>query len=248
MLKKNLFLIALIVASYCGYKFYLYRECAYCAEDLYKKEDLFSKGKHFEALFGSDEDSQGFIDLVGKYLSPGNNAKVMLYVGLCYKNIDYYEAALKYLLTVQKYIYDEIMLYHLLGCIGDIYVQLEKYSYAEEYYNKAINCGYYCDSDKLLYLFKLIYLYEYLELYSKAYNLIDDFISKHKQAQKYKELVDEKKKLEIVMNVVQSRNIINDSKTDDGNTVDNIDTNINTNASSDSIEKDVVEKNNDIKV
>ena len=165
--------------------------------------------KNFEALFGDDDSAQGFITLVGKYLNPNNNNNVMFYSGLCLKNIGYYDSALQYLLPLeQKYIADKIVTYRLLGCIGDIYVQLKKYTDAEIYYNKAINCGYYCDSDKLVYLFKLIRLYEHLDLHKKAYNLIDDFISQHSKTQKYKELVDEKRKLEIEINKVQSNPIL----------------------------------------
>lgn len=234
MFGKNLFLIFVIVTSYCGYEFYLYKECMYCAEDLYKMEDLFYKDKNFEALFGDDDSAQGFITLVGKYLNPNNNNNVMFYSGLCLKNIGYYDSALQYLLPLeQKYIADKIVTYRLLGCIGDIYVQLKKYTDAEIYYNKAINCGYYCDSDKLVYLFKLIRLYEHLDLHKKAYNLIDDFISQHSKTQKYKELVDEKRKLEIEINKVQSNPILENNNINDNRFIPDTDDTIKTDTNDD---------------
>jgi len=220
MFNKNLFLMACIVTTCCGYEFYIHREYTYCAEDLYKTEKLFDKGKYLEALLDDDNDTHGFLGLVGKYLNKKNNNKVMLYVGLCLKEIEYYEAALQYLLPLElEYIADKVTTYKLLGLIGDLCVQLRKCSDAERYYNEAINYGYYCDSDKLVYLFKLIRLYKDLKLYLKAYKLINDFISKHPKTQRCKDLVDEKRKIEIVINAVKQNNIIDDIKTYNGGNV-----------------------------
>jgi len=123
--------IALCILAYN--RFYLQPKKAQATDQMVKAEQWFQAGEYELALNG-DENDLGFADIMKQYGSKAGEA-VYLYAGICQLQTGAFEDAIA---TLNKYDgEDPILLSRAQACIGDAYVELEDYSKAISYYEKA---------------------------------------------------------------------------------------------------------------
>jgi tetratricopeptide (TPR) repeat protein len=158
-------LIALVLIVYYYKNFYLKNKELSAREQIYTAQNYFRIDSFELALYGTDEGSYGFLDVIDEFgaTQTGNLAKY--YAGLCFLHMGAFEDALVYL---KKFKTDSEILKPLsLGAIADAYSELEDYSKAASYYMKAAKSKDNEFTSPHFYL-KAGMVFEYLEEYEKA--------------------------------------------------------------------------------
>lgn len=129
-------LAAIIVvgaAVLCYQKFYAAPKKAEAAAQMFQAEANF-RAQNYEIALNGDGNASGFAQVIEDYGSKASNS-AYFYAGVCELQLGNYEEALSYL---NKYNgKDEILKAKALGCKGDAYSALEKYSEAVACYEKA---------------------------------------------------------------------------------------------------------------
>lgn len=124
-------IIGLAVLAY--QKFYAQPKIAEAQEQMFPAENAFA-ASDFETALNGDGNALGFAEIVKEYGTKAGK-DVYMYAGICALNLGNYDDAVNYL---KKYSgKDEILAAKALGCLGDAYVGLEKYSTALGCYDKA---------------------------------------------------------------------------------------------------------------
>lgn len=128
--------IAVLVIAICilAYnRFLLQPKKAQAIDQMAQAERWYAAGEYDLALNG-DENDLGFADILSQYGSKASE-DIYLYVGTCQLHTGAYEDAIA---TLKKYNgKDNILLSRAQACIGDAYSELEDYSKAVSYYEKA---------------------------------------------------------------------------------------------------------------
>ena len=125
--------LAIAVCILAYNRFILQPKKAQAVEQMAQAERWFEAGEYELSLTG-DDNSLGFEDIIAKYGSKAGQA-VYLYDGIANYRTGNFEAALS---ALKKYKgTDPIMLGRAQACVGDTYVELEKYSDAISWYTKA---------------------------------------------------------------------------------------------------------------
>lgn len=138
-------------------------------EMIFMGEQYFAVDSLQLALNGNGADYIGFLGIIDEYGITKTAKLASAYAGLIYMQMGQYDTAIKYL---GKSDADDIMVSPaLLGAVGDCYVELQKYSKAVSYFEKAADT----DNDLLapIYLMKAATVYEKLEKYNKAISIYE---------------------------------------------------------------------------
>ena len=123
--------IALIALAYN--RFILQPKKVQATDQMVRAEQWFQAGEYELALNGDDNDL-GFEDIIKQYGSKAGEA-VYLYAGIAKLQTGEPEEAIKYLKKYEGE--DPILLGKAQACIGDAYADLENYSEAIKWYQKA---------------------------------------------------------------------------------------------------------------
>ena len=123
--------IALIALAYNRY--ILQPKKVEASEQMIRAEQWFQAGEYELALNG-DDNNLGFEDIIKQYGAKGGEA-VYLYAGIAKLQTGEPEEAIKYLKKYEGE--DPILLGKAQACIGDAYVDLENYSEAIKWFEKA---------------------------------------------------------------------------------------------------------------
>lgn len=137
--KKPLIIgIAVVVLVICGFfaykKLYIPKKQSEAVSAMWQAQQMFQIDSFNIALYGN-ENVTGFEEIVKKYgnTPAGNTANY--YAGVCAMNLHEFKAAIDYL---DDFSTDDPILEPLaIGLQGDAYSELEKYSKAVSYYEKA---------------------------------------------------------------------------------------------------------------
>ena len=136
--KKTIWTVicAVVVVALCVFayvKLVYQPKCAEAAQRAFPAEQCFAE-ENYELALNGDESVFGLADVIAEYGSKAG-AAVYMEAGVCALQLGNYEEALDYL---KKYKGKEpILAASALGCQGDCYVGLEKYSEAAAAYSKA---------------------------------------------------------------------------------------------------------------
>ncbi len=127
--------ILVIALAFLAYnRFILQPKKVQATDQMARAEQWFLAGEYELALTGDDNDL-GFEDIIAKYGSKAGEA-VYMYTGIAKLQTGAPEEAIKYL---KKYNgKDPILLGKAQACIGDAYADLENYSEAISWYQKAV--------------------------------------------------------------------------------------------------------------
>ena len=134
-------IVAVCIAVFCWYKFVHQPKVAEAQGQMAWAEENFRNAAdstgYALALYG-DGNVLGFEQIEKEY---GKKAgvSVYLYAGICEFNLKNYESAIKYLKAYNGK--DEILAARALACIGDCYVNMEDYSAALTWFEKAVAAG-----------------------------------------------------------------------------------------------------------
>lgn len=133
-------------------------------EMIYMGEQYFAVDSLQLALNGNGADYIGFLGIIDEYSMTKTSKLASAYAGLIYMNMGQYETAIDYLKKCKA---DDIMVSPaLVGAIGDCYVELNKYSRAISFFEKAAET----DNELLapIYMMKAATVYEKLGKTNKA--------------------------------------------------------------------------------
>lgn len=103
--------------------------------EIVKAEQMFAIDSFQVALDGKEDEFLGFLDIIDEYgsTSTGNLAKA--YAGICYKNLEQYDEAIKYL---NKFSGDDVLVSPaIVGAVADCYWDMKEESKAVSSYLKA---------------------------------------------------------------------------------------------------------------
>ena len=148
-------------------------------EMIFIGEQYFAVDSFQLALKGNGADYIGFEGIIDEYGLTKTAKLASAYAGLSYMHLGQYDTAIDYL---KKFDADDIMVSPaLLGAIGDCYVELNKYSKAVTYFEKAADT-----KNELLapiYLMKAATVYEKLKEYNKALRVYERIQKKYPLSQ-----------------------------------------------------------------
>lgn len=168
--------IVLIVCAVLAYRnLYLVPKEKEAEARIYKAQQYFEKDSFQLALTGNDE-FLGFEEINDKYGSTKTGKLANVYIGLCYKGLEDYENAIKYLKKFNAN--DEMISPAVIVSIGDCYIETGKTKEAVDYFLKAADKA---DNDLVspFALKKAAIAYEELGEYDKAVNVYTQIKDKY---------------------------------------------------------------------
>jgi tetratricopeptide (TPR) repeat protein len=127
-------ILAIAVLYIAFQRYYVERQSARAAADMYPAEQYFGDEEWEKALDG-DGNFHGFSEIISEYRFSKSANLAKYYAGICCLHLGEYEQAISYL---KKFKTKDVILSSIaLGGIGDAYSQLDEPDKAVSYYRKA---------------------------------------------------------------------------------------------------------------
>lgn len=167
--KKSLLIIVAVIFLVVG-GYLLYKKAILMPKEIEAQTQIFRAELYFEkdsfllALEG-DGDALGLVDIIDEYSITNTANLAHFYAGISYLRIGEFESAIEHLKKFDSN--DKLISVVALGAIGDAYVELDDYSKAVSFFEKASNKNK-NDFTSAIYLKKAGLAYEALENYKKA--------------------------------------------------------------------------------
>ena len=176
-------IVALIVASFFGYKYYVNTQEDKAQLDMFQAIYYYEQDSLSLALNG-DGNNYGFLDIIDAYgLTPSADL-ASFYVGAIYLKQGQFDDAIDYL---KKYDANDVVVKsRALSLIGDAYMELDNHEKAASYYDKAANHKpnkYFTPK----YLIKSALAYETMGDLGKAADQYQAIVDKYQDASEYNE-------------------------------------------------------------
>ncbi len=185
-------LIAVAISAFFVYNYYQENQNELAQSDMFQAVFYFEQDSLTLALNG-DGNNYGFIDIIDEY--PGTDASNLanFYAGVINLKSGNYRVALIYLSDFSTS--DLLVQSRAYSLIGDTYMELEEFSNAASYYDKAAHHN----SNKYfspIYLKKMATAYEAYSEFEKAKNCYDELIEKYKDSSEIDAAKKEQSRLE----------------------------------------------------
>jgi len=187
--------IALIVAGYFLYKYYITNQNSQAQNEMFQAVYYFESDSLKKALDG-DGNNLGFIQIIEDYPMTEAANLANYYAGACYLKEGEYFAAIEHL---EKFSSSSILIKaRAYALIGDALMETEDYEGAADQYRKAADYK----PDEFTtpqYLIKCAVAYEMLKDYQSASDCYDEIITKYVKAVEYQEARKQQARLQGLM-------------------------------------------------
>lgn len=183
--------IALIVAAFFGYKYYMNQQNFKAQAEMFQSIYYFEQDSLNLALNG-DGQYLGLVDIADEYNGTAAANLANYYAGAAFLKQGKYELATLYLKDFSS---DDLLVQaRAYSLIGDAYMELENYDKAVEWYNRAST---YKPNEFFTpqYLMKEAIAYEMMESTDKAIDTYDEIIENYPESEEYAKAVKYKARL-----------------------------------------------------
>lgn len=184
--------LALIIAGYFGYQYWVGSRDAQAQKDMYQAVRYFETDSLKLALNG-DGNNLGLLQIIDDYGMTDAGKLANFYVGAIYMKQSKFEPAILYL---EDYTSNDLLVQaRAYSLIGDAYMELKKFEDAVKYYNKAANH----EPNKYFtptYLMKAALAYEKLNQNDKAKDTYQKVIDTYFDSQEFQNARKFKARLE----------------------------------------------------
>jgi len=184
-------IIAVAITGFMLYKYYMGNQSQLAQDDMFQAVFYFEKDSLNLALNG-DGNNFGFIDIIDDYSGTESANLANYYAGLINLQKGNFNQAI---LFFEEFSASDLLVQsRSYSLIGDAYMELENYSEAANYYDKAAHHEpneYFSP----IYLKKQAIAFEERQEYLKAMNCYDEIITKYKTSSEFQEAKKEKSRL-----------------------------------------------------
>ena len=187
-------ILAVLTSAIFLYRYYITNQNDQAQVDMFQAVYYFEADSTQRALMG-DGNNFGFLDIIENYGMTKTANLAHFYAGASYLKMGEYESAIEYL---KGYSSDDIAIQsRAYSLIGDAYSELNDFSQAAEYYERAAN---HKPNEFLspMYLIKAAVAYERLDDFESAMDSYNTIIEKYPDSNEYNNARKHKARLEIL--------------------------------------------------